>query len=60
LNGVDFETFIKTYEIEGKTLEWILDHQKAWKYKLTAEHLESILNKHCFSFAFVYRKTPAI
>jgi hypothetical protein len=27
-------------------------------YKLTAEHLESILNDHCFGFAFVYRKTP--
>jgi hypothetical protein len=51
-----FKEFIKTYEIEGKTLEWILEHQRTWKYKLTAEHFERILTG--FSFCFVYRGTP--
>jgi hypothetical protein len=52
----DFSTFIKTYEIEGRTLEWILDHQREWKYKMTAEHVE--WNAGGFTFAFVYKKIP--
>jgi len=56
--GDEFDEFIATYEIEGRTLEWILEHQREWKYTMDAAHLESILNKQCFSFAFVYRMTP--
>lgn len=54
----DFTSFISTYAIEGRTLEWILEHQREWKYQCPAAHLESILNEHCLGFAFVYRKTP--
>jgi hypothetical protein len=50
------DEFISTYEIEGKTIEWIINHQKVWKYKLSAEHLERVLTG--FSFFFLYRKIP--
>jgi hypothetical protein len=56
LDRENFEKFIETFEIEGKTVRWILEHQKEWKYKLTANHLEKILTG--FSFWFVYRKMP--
>jgi hypothetical protein len=49
------DEFIKTFEIEGKTVEWVLNHQKVWKYKLTTDYFERALNG--FSFRFVYRKT---
>jgi hypothetical protein len=55
-NADDCSQFIRTYEIEGKTLEWILEHQREWKYKLTAEHFERVLTG--FSFVFVYRGMP--
>ncbi|WML67922.1 MAG: hypothetical protein METHP_01490 [Methanoregula sp. SKADARSKE-2] len=51
-----FEEFIETFEIEGKTVKWILEHQKSWKYKFSAKHFEEILTG--FSFWFVYRKMP--
>jgi hypothetical protein len=51
-----FEEFIDTFEIEGKTVKWILEHQKGWKYKFSAKHLEETLTG--FSFWFVYRKMP--
>ncbi len=50
------DEFITAFEIEGKTVEWILNHQKEWKYKFSAAHLEKVLTG--FSFVFVYRKTP--
>ena len=50
------DEFIGTFEIEGKTVEWIINHQKEWKYKFSAEHLERVLTG--FSFCFVYRKMP--
>ena len=52
-NGDNFDEFIETFEIEGKTVKWVLEHQKEWKYKLTAEHFEKVLTG--FSFEFVYR-----
>jgi len=51
-----FDEFIETFEIEGKTVRWILEHQKEWRYKLTAEHFEKVLMG--FSFWFVYRQMP--
>ena len=48
-----FDEFIETFEIEGKTVRWILEHQKEWRYKLTAEHFEKVLMG--FSFNFLYR-----
>lgn len=55
-DGNKFEEFIETFEIEGKTVKWILEHQKSWKYKLSAKHFEEILTG--FSFWFIYRKMP--
>ena len=55
-NGDDFESFVETFEIEGKTVKWILEHQRTWKYKLTAEYFERVLTG--YSFCFVYRGTP--
>jgi len=52
------DVFITTFEIEGKTVEWILNHQREWKYKLSAEHIERVL--HGYSFEFVYRKIPCM
>ena len=49
----DFEKIIDIFEIEGKTVRWILEHQKEWKYKLPASHLEKILPG--WGFEFVYR-----
>lgn len=50
------DEFITTFEIEGKTVEWIIMNQREWKYKLSAKHLEQILTG--FSFKFVYHKIP--
>jgi len=50
------DEFISTFEIEGKTVGWILDNQRWWKYRFSAKHLEEVLTG--FSFWFVYRKTP--
>ena len=50
------DEFISTFEIEGKTIGWILDNQRWWKYKFSGKHLEEVLTG--FSFWFVYRKTP--
>ena len=55
-NTENFDEFIETFEIEGKTVKWVLEHQKEWKYKLTAEHFEKILTG--FSFWFIYRQMP--
>jgi hypothetical protein len=54
----DADRGIKEFEIEGKTIEWILDNQRWWKYKFSSAHLERILTG--FSFCFVYRKTPCM
>jgi len=51
-----FDEFTEKFEIEGKTVRWILEHQKEWRYKLTAEHFEKVLMG--FSFWFVYRQMP--
>lgn len=55
-DGDKFEEFIETFEIEGKTVKWILEHQKSWKYKLSAKHLEEVMTG--FSFWFIYRGVP--
>ncbi|WML67909.1 MAG: hypothetical protein METHP_01477 [Methanoregula sp. SKADARSKE-2] len=55
-DGDKFEEFIETFEIEGKTVKWILEHQKSWKYKFSAKHLEETLAG--FSFWFIYRGLP--
>jgi len=55
-DGEKFDEFIETFEIEGKTVRWILEHQKEWKYNLTAEHFEKVLTG--FSFFFIYRGIP--
>jgi hypothetical protein len=54
--GDTFDEFIDTFVIEGKTVRWILEHQKEWKFKMTAKHFEEILTG--FSFTFIYRNTP--
>ena len=48
----DFELFIETFEIEGKTVKWILEHQKAWKYLCPSEHLEKTQWEYFF---FTYK-----
>lgn len=55
-DGDKFDEFIQTFKIEGKTVEWILDHQREWKYKMSAEHFEKIVRG--FSFWFLYRNIP--
>jgi hypothetical protein len=49
--------FINTYEIEGKTILWLLEHQKEWKYNLSASHFEKYRGDN---FWFVYQKLPAV
>ena len=51
-NSDDFESFIETFEIEGKTIKWILEHQREWKYLCPSAHLE----KHRYEqFCFTYK-----
>jgi hypothetical protein len=45
-----FDEFIETFEIEGKTVKWILEHQRSWKYKFSAKHLEEMLMGFSFNF----------
>jgi hypothetical protein len=54
--GAKFDEFIETFEIEGKTVKWVLEHQKEWKYLFSAAHLERVLTG--FSFWFIYRQVP--
>lgn len=49
--------FISTYEIEGKTILWLLEHQKEWKYNLSASHFEKYRGDN---FWFVYQKLPVV
>jgi len=55
-NGENFDEFIETFEIEGKTVKWVLEHQKEWKYSFSAKHLEKVLTG--YSFWFIYRQMP--
>jgi len=55
-DGDKYEDFISTFRLGGKTIQWILDHQRVWRYRLTAEHFENVLTG--FSFTFFYRMTP--
>jgi hypothetical protein len=52
-DGDKFDAFIETFEIEGKTVRWVLEHQKCWKYIFSSEHFEKVLTG--YGFEFVYR-----